>query len=128
MAPYQNGEKANGTEVVSNSSHASSTATADEGKRLASQTKPKPSLLKLKPTKADKQGVANAFERYGQVMHARVKPLPNQGSGPAGGGTFYETKRWGKLRTDLKTLRTAGKLARELKRSRSGIARMDYRD
>ncbi len=100
-----NGEKVNGAGAVNGASGASPTTPIDIGERLASRTKPKPDPLKLKPTKADKQGVANAFERYGQLMHARVKPLPTQ-NGAA--GTFYETKRWGKLRDDLKALRIAG--------------------
>jgi hypothetical protein len=105
MAPTQNGEKANGAEVVNGISHASSaTTTVDTGEKLASRANPKPAPLKLKPTNADRQGVANAFERHAQVIHAKVKPLPNQ----TGAGTFYETKRWGKLRDDIKTLRSAG--------------------
>ncbi|KAH6616000.1 heme peroxidase [Chaetomium sp. MPI-SDFR-AT-0129] len=105
MASAQNGEKLNGHgKLPSASSTAISVSAADKAERLASQSKPKPSALKLKPTKADKKGIANAFERHGQVIQARVKPLPNQ-SGTA--GTFYETKRWGRLRDDLKTLRGA---------------------
>ena len=105
MAPGQNGAKANGAEEVSTVSHASATTPIDIGERLAGRAKPKPTPpVELKPIKADRQGVANAFERYSQVMHARVKPLPNQG----GAGTFYETKRWGKLRNDIKGLRSAG--------------------
>ncbi|KAJ4291264.1 hypothetical protein N0V88_006265 [Collariella sp. IMI 366227] len=106
MAYPQNGEKSNGTEVVNARSHPSSTtSTKPTGstENLASRAKPQPGLLKLKPTKADKQGVANALERHGQVIHARAKPLPSQ----AGVGTFYETKRWGKLRDDIKRLRAA---------------------
>lgn len=104
---YQNGEKAtNGTAVaaVNGSDHASSSS-IDVGERIASRAKPKPSLLKFKPTKADKQGVANALERHGQVIHSVVQPLPNQ----QGAGTFSEDKKWGKLRDDLKALRSAGK-------------------
>jgi hypothetical protein len=103
MAPTQtNGEKVNG---VNGASHASPTTPINIGERLASKAKPKPSPLKLKPTTPDKKGVANAFERYGQLMHARVKPLPTQ-NGAA--GTFYETKRWGKIRDDIFALRGAG--------------------
>ena len=104
MAPTQNGDKANGANEVPGVSHASATTPIDIGERLAGRAKPKPTPLELSPIKADRKGVANAFERYGQVMHARVKPLPNQG----GAGTFYETKRWGKLRDDIKGLRSAG--------------------
>ncbi|KAH6847782.1 heme peroxidase [Chaetomium sp. MPI-CAGE-AT-0009] len=105
MAPTQNGngEKANGAQKVTPISHASPTTPIDVGERLAGKAKPKPGALKLKSTKADNKGVANAFERHSQVLQARVKPLPTQN----GGGTFYETPRWGKLRDDIKTLRSA---------------------
>ncbi len=106
MAPTQNGEKVNGTSTVNAINGASPTTPIEIGERLATKTKPKPSPLKIKPATADKQGVANAFERYAQVMHARAKPLPTQ----AGAGTFYEGKRWGKLRDDIKALRSAGTL------------------
>ena len=111
MAPTQNGEKVNGTSTVDAVNGASPTTPIDIGERLASKTKPRPSALKIKPATADKQGVANAFERYAQVMHARAKPLPTQ----AGAGTFYETKRWGKLRDDIKALRSAGTLTRTVR-------------
>jgi hypothetical protein len=104
MAYTQNGEKANGAEKLSSTSQASSTTPIEIGERLAGKAKPKPNALKLEPTKADKKGVANAFERHSQVLQARVKPLPTQ----AGTGTFYENPRWGKLRNDLKALRIAG--------------------
>ena len=110
MAPTQNGEKVNGTSTVDAVNGASPTTPIDIGERLASKTKPRPSALKIKPATADKQGVANAFERYAQVIHARAKPLPTQ----AGAGTFYETKRWGKLRDDIKALRSAGTLTRTI--------------
>ncbi|KAL2127864.1 hypothetical protein VTI74DRAFT_10040 [Chaetomium olivicolor] len=103
MAYPQNGEKTNGAAAVNNVANASSTTSVDIGEKLASRAKPKPTPLKLKHTKPDRQGVANALERYGQVVHAKVKPLPNQ----AGAGTFSETKRWGKLRDDIKALRSA---------------------
>ena len=45
--------------------HAIAAVSPDGGERLASMAKPKAGPLKLKPTKADKQGVANAFERHG---------------------------------------------------------------
>ncbi|KAK3385880.1 heme peroxidase [Podospora didyma] len=100
MSSYQNGASAtNGANGVKPSS---STATSiDSGEKLATHAKPKPVPLKLKPTKADRKGVANAFERHGQVIHAVVQPLPNQG----GAGTFSENKKWGKLKDDLKNLR-----------------------
>lgn len=101
---YQNGEKAaNGANGVHGSVHASSKKSSDTEK-LASRASPKPSPRVLKPTKADREGVANAFERYGQVIHATVQPLPNQG----GAGTFSEAKKWGKLKADIKQLRSAG--------------------
>ncbi|KAK4101146.1 heme peroxidase, partial [Parathielavia hyrcaniae] len=103
MAPVQNGEKANGADVVNGTSHASSAPSTDKCENLASRAQPKPVPLKLKPTKADRQGVANAFEHYAQVIHAKVQPLPNQA--PGGAGT--EPKQWGKLKNDLKTLRRA---------------------
>ena len=104
MAPTQNGEKTNGAGKPNGVSHASPTTPIHIGERLSSKAKPKPNALKLKPTKADKEGVANAFERHSQIIQARVKPLPTQ----AGVGTFYETPRWGKLRNDVKALRIAG--------------------
>lgn len=104
---YQNGEKISNGDVskVGNSTSPSrSTISRDVGEKVASQAKPKPNLLKLEPTKPNRQGVANALARYSQVIHAKVQPLPNQG----GAGTFSENKKWGKLRQDLKTLRGAG--------------------
>lgn len=97
------GEKA-GTAVANGSSHASALTPIDIGEKLASRAKPKPTPLKHKPTKPNRQGVANALERYGQIIHAAVQPLPNQ----EGAGTFSEDKKWGKLSNDLKTLRLAG--------------------
>ncbi|KAL2192551.1 heme peroxidase [Corynascus similis CBS 632.67] len=102
MARTQHREKANGAVKVRSIS-SGSTASVDTGEKLASQAKPKPVALKLKPTKANKQGVANAFEHYGQVIQAKVQPLPNQNQ--LGMGTA--PKRWGKLKDDLKTLRSA---------------------
>ncbi|KAL1836745.1 hypothetical protein VTJ49DRAFT_4720 [Mycothermus thermophilus] len=104
MASTQNGDKVNGTHAVSSVSSGNSKTTAvDTAERLASQAKPRPKPRKIKPTKADKEGVANALEQHAQILHARIKPLPNQ----IGSGTFDETKRWGKLRNDLKALRSA---------------------
>lgn len=113
MSDYNgNGHKAsNGTGVTalngSSSSHGSSSAhQSREGMELvASQAKPRPTLLDLKPTGANRAGVANAFERYGQVMQSSVAPLPNQ----HGADTFSRSKKWGKLRDDIKQLRLAGK-------------------
>jgi hypothetical protein len=106
MAPTQNGEKTNGSHIVDSISPAKSKSSVDSGEKLSSLAKPRPAAPKPKSTKADKQGVANAFERHGQLLHARVKPLPHQN----GAGTFYETARWGKLRNDIKSLRAAGML------------------
>ncbi|VBB80807.1 Putative linoleate diol synthase with cytochrome P450 domain [Podospora comata] len=111
MSDYNgNGHKAsNGTGVTalngSSSSHGSSSAhQSREGMELvASQAKPRPTLLDLKPTGANRAGVANAFERYGQVMQSSVAPLPNQ----HGADTFSRSKKWGKLRDDIKQLRLA---------------------
>lgn len=117
----QNGEKtANGASVVNGSSHAGSTALADVGEKIASRAKPKPTFQKPKPTKADRQGVANALERYSQFIHATVQPLPNQG----GAGTFSEAKKWGKLRADIKTLRSAGTWG-VVEREREGVRATD---
>ncbi|KAL2260217.1 hypothetical protein VTK26DRAFT_5855 [Humicola hyalothermophila] len=102
-----NGEKAgsgDASEVVNGpSSSPSSTSSRDVGEKLASQAKPKPMPPKLQPTKPNRKGVANALERYSQIIHPTVQPLPNQ----VGAGTFSEDKKWGKYRKDLKTLRVA---------------------
>lgn len=111
MARTQHREKANGAVKVRSIS-SGSTASVDTGEKLASQAKPKPVALKLKPTKANKQGVANAFEHYGQVIQAKVQPLPNQNQL----GTGTAPKRWGKLKDDLKTLRSAGMKSKDLER------------
>ncbi|KAK0729630.1 heme peroxidase [Lasiosphaeris hirsuta] len=106
MATYQNGASAtNGTDHSNgvNGSKGSSSASSDFGEKVASKAKPKPVALKLKPTKADRQGVANAFEHHGQIIQASVQPLPNQD----GAGTFSQNGKWGKLSADIKTLRLA---------------------
>ncbi|KAK3689370.1 heme peroxidase [Podospora appendiculata] len=114
MASYQNGSSngasngasngtSNGYGAANGSKYVSSTSSLGPGERLASKSHPKPTPLNLKPTSATRQGVANTFERYGQVLRATVEPLPTQ----VGGGTFSENKKWGKLRTDLMTLRSA---------------------
>jgi hypothetical protein len=106
MAPTLNGEKTNGSNVVDSITPTKPKSPVDSAEMLSSLAKPRPAPPKPTPTKADKQGVANAFERHGQLLHARVKPLPHQN----GAGTFYETERWGKLRNDIKSLRAAGML------------------
>ncbi|KAK0714040.1 heme peroxidase [Lasiosphaeria miniovina] len=103
MASYQNGSSATNGSEKTNGSKLPARSSSSHGERLASQAKPKPAPLKLKQTKANREGVTNAFERYGQVIHAAVEPLPVQG----GAGTFSENKKWTKLRTDLKNLRVA---------------------
>ncbi|KAL2266768.1 hypothetical protein VTJ83DRAFT_6120 [Remersonia thermophila] len=104
MDPTQNGAKLEGIHAVSSISNSENTkvGAVNAGERLASQSFPKPKPRKIKPTKADKEGVANALEQHAQIVHARIKPLPNQ----IGSGTFDEAPRWGKLRNDLKALRS----------------------
>jgi linoleate 10R-lipoxygenase len=105
MASYQNGSSAaNGVEAVDGSKNGASKSSIDPAEKLASHAKPKPTPIELKPTKANRVGVANLFDRYSQVLQSEVQPLPNQG----GAGTFSENKKWGKLRGDLKRLRFAG--------------------
>jgi prostaglandin-endoperoxide synthase 2 len=100
----QNGGKSNESDGSNGSRHPSLTSSTDVGEKLASRAKPKPTLHKPKSLKPDREGVANAFEKYGQVIHATIQPLPNQG----GAGTFSEDKKWGKLKADIKTLRAMG--------------------
>jgi len=103
----QNGEKTtNGTKatVSSHASNGREKASQEDRERLASQVKPKPTPRKVKPTKSDKKGVANALERYAQIVQATVRPAPNQ-EGPE---PVNEPRKWGKLKQDLKTLRSAG--------------------
>jgi hypothetical protein len=105
MTSIPNGNKTNGAVVANGAvSEKSKPAVADTSEKLASKAKPKPKPRKFKSTKADKEGVANALEQHGQIVHARIKPLPNQ----IGSGTFDERPRWGKLKNDLKHLRSAG--------------------
>ncbi|KAL2021894.1 hypothetical protein VTK56DRAFT_6489 [Thermocarpiscus australiensis] len=94
-------EKINGSEKVNSPNASRYTNSTDFGEKLASRAKPKPTPLKVKPTKADRKGITNAFEQYGQVIQATVQPLPNQ----VGGGT--KGRKWGKLKDDIKTLRSA---------------------
>lgn len=95
------GEKTNGA-MKEESVGSSSAASINKGEKLASKAKPKPTPRKVKPTTADRKGVANAFEKHGQVIHAKVEPLATQ----VGAGTA--PPRWGKLSTDLRTLRSKG--------------------
>jgi linoleate 10R-lipoxygenase len=103
MESHKNGAT-NGAQEVNGSKTASSTSSIDTGEKLASLAKPRPTPLDVKPTKADRKGVKNAFEQYAQVVQATVKPLPHQG----GAGT--KIQKWGKLTDDIRTLRAAGTL------------------
>ena len=80
-----------------------STSLADHGEKIASKAKPRPGPRKVKPTKANREGVTNAFEEHGQIMRAEIRPYATQG----GSGTFG--RKWGKLKDDIKALRLAGK-------------------
>ena len=109
MSAYQNGSS--GSSAVNGHKSETPARTADSNskhwERLATQTNPKPTPLELKPTPANRNGVANAFERFPQVIQSTVQPLPNQ----QGAGTFSENGKWGKFRNDITTLRLAGKLS-----------------
>jgi hypothetical protein len=103
----QNGENTMNGAKVTASRHASNgreKAPQEGREKLASQAKPKPTPRKVMPTKSDKEGVANALERCAQIVQATIKPAPNQ-EGP---GPVNEPRKWGKLKQDLKTLRSAG--------------------
>lgn len=110
MSSYQNG--ANGHSASSNGVNGkaakSTTVIGPDPKseRTASMAKPRPNSLKLPFTGASRQGVENAFERHRQTIQSAVQPLPTQ----QGAGTYSENKKWGKLSSDLMTLRWAGKL------------------
>ncbi|KAK3940862.1 heme peroxidase [Diplogelasinospora grovesii] len=84
-----------------NASHKSS---AEPWERLASQAKPRPTPDKIKPHGANRAGVTNAFEYYGQVIQTAHRPFPVQ---TGDGSTFITEKKWGKFRDDIKTLRLA---------------------
>ena len=51
-----------------------------------------------KPPKTDRDGVASAFQQFGQLVHASKRPLPTQN----GDGTYNEKKKHTGLRKDLK--------------------------
>jgi linoleate 10R-lipoxygenase len=102
MATYTNGT--NGTSAVNGKSSGSATTASsiDSGERLASHAKPKPTVYKVKSTKATREGIESTFEQYGQVIRATVAPGPHQG------GIGTASKKWGKLFDDIKALRLAG--------------------
>ncbi|KAK4186268.1 heme peroxidase [Podospora australis] len=102
-AKASNGHGVHVDSVNSSSSSGSSSAPPKKWERVSGQANPKPTPLDLKPTGATREGVANAFERHGQIIHATVKPLPNQ----HGSDTFSRAKQWGKLKDDIKHLRLA---------------------
>lgn len=51
-----------------------------------------------KPPKPNRDGVASAFQQFGQLVHASKRPLPTQN----GDGTYTEKKKYTGLRKDLK--------------------------
>ena len=109
MSSYQNGT--NGHSASSNGVNGKGkTGTVigpdPKAERTASMAKPRPTSLQLPFTGASRQGVENAFERHRQTIQSAVQPLPTQ----QGAGTFSENKKWGKLSSDLMTLRWAGRL------------------
>jgi linoleate 10R-lipoxygenase len=54
--------------------------------------------------KADRHGITNAFDAFGQLMHASRRPLPTH----LGNGTYNESKQMTGFRKDLKYLRWRG--------------------
>jgi len=104
MATYQNGGSAtNGaTNGLKSASSGSAAVPITTGERLASKAHPRPKPILTKSLKPTREGVANAFDKYAQVIQARVHPLPNQ----VGITTFGKT--WGGLGADIKSLRAAG--------------------
>lgn len=104
MPSYQNGTNghsaSNGVDGKAKSTVIGPDPNAE---RTASMAKPRPTSMKLPFTGASRQGVENAFERHRQTIQSAVQPLPTQ----QGAGTFSENKKWGKLSSDLMTLRWA---------------------
>jgi len=98
MASYHNGAESNGSKGPA----ATVTPLDPGGERVSGQAKPKPTPLNRPSFKADRKGVENAFEEYGQIIQNSIRPLPNQSLGGTKG------KKWGKLTDDLKMLRVAG--------------------
>lgn len=104
---YQNGSNGHPASNGINGKAKTSVIGPDpKSERTASMAKPRPTSSKLPFTGASRQGVENAFERHRQTIQSAVQPLPTQ----QGAGTFSENKKWGKLSSDLMTLRWAGKL------------------
>ncbi|KAK1833462.1 linoleate diol synthase [Podospora conica] len=97
MASYQNGEEGNGSKGPSTTV----TPVDPGGERVSSLAKPMPKPLKGLSLKADRKGVKNAFEQYGQIIQSKAHPLPNQSLGSTKG------MKWGKLTDDIKRLRVA---------------------
>lgn len=98
MASYPHGEESNGYKGPTTTV----TPIDPGGERVSSLAKPIPKPLKGLSLTADRKGVKNAFEQYGQIIQAKVQPLPNQSIG----GT--KARKWGKLSHDIKRLRVAG--------------------
>ncbi|KAJ4410035.1 hypothetical protein N0V85_004011 [Neurospora sp. IMI 360204] len=106
MSSYQNGTNGgSASNGVNGKAAKSSTVIGPDpnAERTASMAKPRPTSMKLPFTGASRQGVENAFERHRQTIQSAVQPLPTQ----QGAGTFSENKKWGKLSSDLMTLRWA---------------------
>lgn len=106
MSSYQNGTSGHSASNGVNGKAAKSNTVIGpdpKSERTASMAKPRPTSLKLPFTGASRQGVENAFERHRQTIQSAVQPLPTQ----QGAGTYSENKKWGKLSSDLMTLRWA---------------------
>lgn len=98
MASYSHAEESNGSKGPT----ATVTPIDPGGERVSSLAQPVPKPLQGLSLTADRKGIKNAFEQYGQIIQAKVQPLPNQSTG----GT--KAKKWGKLSDDIKRLRVAG--------------------
>ncbi|KAK3949467.1 heme peroxidase [Pseudoneurospora amorphoporcata] len=105
MSSYQNGTNGHSASNGVNGKAKGSAVIGPDpnAERTASMAKPRPTSLKHPFTGASRQGVENAFERHRQTMQSAVQPLPTQ----QGAGTFSENNKWGKLSSDLMTLRWA---------------------
>lgn len=80
------------------SSQNGSSATAKE---TLSAPKKKPAAKKVR---ADRQGITEVFEQFGQLLHASNRPVPTQN----GDGTYNDQKKRTGLKQDLKVLRWKG--------------------
>ncbi|EAA30613.1 fatty acid oxygenase [Neurospora crassa OR74A] len=106
MSSHQNGTNGHSASTSDNGKESKSRNVIGpdpKAERTASMAKPRPTSMKLPFTGASRQGVENAFERHRQTIQSAVQPLPTQ----QGAGTFSENKKWGKLSSDLMTLRWA---------------------